>query len=777
MSLPRTALLAGAGALLCIAALGLVLCPKPLLYGDKTFSTAVTDREGRLMRLALADDERYRLQVALADISPEAVAATLSYEDQYFYQHPGVNPVAILRALWSTYVQRGRVLGASTITMQLARLRFGLNTRTMAGKLTQIGRALQLERHYTKDEILEAYLNLAPYGGNIEGMGTAALIYFDTPAAQLTTAQALALAVIPQNPVRRDPSSVDGYAQMNMARERLRGRWQQDHAMSTAALARFELPLMVRSPSALPFHAPHFSQATLMAAGAQRGMVRTTLDLDHQAILEQTIRRYVGREHRRGIRNASAMLVDHRTMELIASVGSADFFDDSIEGQVDGTRASRSPGSTLKPFVYGLAMDQGLIHPSSLLKDAPTRFAAYTPENFDRGFMGPINATEALIYSRNVPATQLLSQVGVETFHRFLSRAGVRGLKQPGHYGLALVLGGMELTMHDLVRQYAMLANGGVLKPLVSDRLAHREGSTFELLSAEASFLVLDMLRRNPRPGALRLAAHSPQMPVAWKTGTSYAFRDAWAVGVFGRYVLAVWVGNFNASSNPAFTGRTAAAPLFFEIIDTLSAHTEPLPLEHATAQSLNLTSVEVCADTGDLPGRYCPRTEHSWFIPGVSPIKVSNVHRAIKVNSSTGLRECDLTRPAITEVFEFWPSDILSLYRRAGRPVRQPPDWRAGCGQRHVTQPGMPPSIISPSNGVAYTMRINSTTPEQISLQAAVDGDSKALYWFVDDRFVGMADRDGALSWDAEPGRHRILAIDDMGRSDGVSIVVARAL
>ena len=759
------------------AFVAVAFCPRPELYGGVDFSAAVQDRHGRLLRLALASDDRYRLKVSLDQVAAAAVDATLLYEDRHYRYHPGVNPWALVRAAWSTYVSRDRVIGGSTITMQLARLRFSLQTTTPGGKLLQVARAIQIERHYSKDRILEAYLNLAPYGGNIEGIGTAALVYFDKPASQLSLPEALALAVIPQNPVLRNPQTPDGYAQLMLARERLLGLWTGRVTTSDESIEQFELPLAFRPNRSLPFLAPHFSQATLQRHAAQTGLLTTTLDWSIQESLERQLDQYVGRRAPVGITNAAAMLVDHRSMEVLAAVGSADFGDDGIAGQVNGTRSKRSPGSTLKPFVYGLAIDRGLIHPMSLMKDAPKRFAAYTPENFDRGFMGPIPAQDALIYSRNVPAIELLSRVGHAEFHEFLLRAGVSGLEEPDHYGLAMVLGGNELTMEELVRLYASLANGGVLQPL--QHMRHRDRATDgrALLTPEASFLVLDMLRRNPRPDALAIDSAVSRLPIAWKTGTSYAFRDAWTVGVFGPYVLAVWVGNFDGSSNPAFVGLQAAAPLFFSIADELSA---PLPdhfLNTEPPPDLNLRRVAVCASTGDLPGRYCPQTTEAWFVPGVSPIRVSDVHRAIRVDNATGRRACDYDPASSHEVvFEFWPSDILQVFRKAGIAVRRPPRWASHCELDVRAATGAPPQITSPSDRLTYPLRPESAGDEQLPLTAVTDADVRWLYWFANDSFIARVDSDEPVFWRPQAGHYDILAVDDLGRSASTTLSVSLA-
>jgi penicillin-binding protein 1C len=543
--------------------------------------------------------------------------------------------------------------------------------------------------------------------------------------------------------------------------------WIDKFGLSEETRAQIELPLAVRAASEMPYRAPHFSREALRTTQQLEGIAKTTLDWKTQSLIQERISSYVDRRRSVGISNASAMLVDYRTMEVVASVGSSSFFDDEIQGQVDGTSAKRSPGSTLKPFVYGLAIDSGIIHPMSLLKDAPKRFAAYTPENFDRGFMGPIIAQDALIYSRNVPAIELLAQVGHETFHDFLIDGDVADLRDADYYGLAMVLGGNELTMRELVRLYAMLANGGHNKPLISAAREELPEPGPHLLSAEASFLVLDMLRKNPRPDSVSIDTTKPQRPVAWKTGTSYAFRDAWTVGVFGPYVLAVWVGNFDGSGNPALVGRQAAAPLFFEIVDSLPLDPAEQYLNTTPSADLNLLKVDVCASTGDLPGRHCPQTTKSWFVPGVSPIKVSNVHRAIRVDNETGARTCSYD-PSTTheEVFEFWPSDISRLFRKAGIARRQPPPWSENCSLDLQAANGLAPSITSPSARLTYQVRSNRAGDEQLPLTATTDGDVQWLYWFANDSFIAKVGRDDPLFWNPDVGSYEMLVVDDLGRS-----------
>ena len=777
----RRALPAGAAGLLV---LGWLLLPKPDLYTGVSFSTLITDRHGQPLKLLTAEDGRYRLFTALEDIAPAAREATIRYEDRRFFSHPGFDPFALMRAAWTTYVRRSRTVGASTITMQLARLRFDLDSSTPLGKLVQVARAVQLERHYGKAEILEAYLNLAPYGGSVEGIGTASRIYFDKPAADLDLGEALALAVIPQNPTARFPGKAAGRDKLLAARNRLLQSWLTTAPEADAhALARARLDPVFRPPSRLPSHAPHFVRDHVALTGNAK--IRTTLDLDRQRLLETRIADYLQRRRADGITNAAAMLIDHRRMEVLALVGSANFFDAAIAGQVNGVRAPRSPGSTLKPLLYGLALDHGLIHPMTLLEDAPRRYAAYTPENFDRGFLGPVFARDALIHSRNVPAVGLLARLGVGRFRDWLDDAGVAGLRPAGEYGLALALGGSEITMEELVGLYAMVANRGVWRDLAvaadATTTAAPRADAKHLLSAEASYLVLDMLRGVARPDAPALpTAHRPS--VAWKTGTSFGFRDAWSIGVIGHHVLAVWTGNFDGSANPALVGREAAAPLFFAIADGLAGETNSAPWwatgpdERPSPAGLNLRQVEVCATTGDLPGPYCPRTARSWFIPGVSPIKVSTVYRALRIDPATGLRSCAPDAATQEAVYEFWPSNLRAVFQRAGVAIRRPPPWSPECDLDTTSASGHAPRIRSPQRTLVYHAAQPGTDQATVLFSAVADDDARALFWFVDDRFVARRTPGEAHFWVPQPGHFSVRVVDDLGRADSVPVRVTNA-
>ena len=751
--------------------------PKPPLLDGIPFSQCVRDRNGKLLRLTLSTDQKFRIWTPLQKISPDLINATLSYEDKYYARHPGVNPIALARCAIELIRFHRATAGGSTITMQVARLRFHLHTRNVSGKLEQILRALELERHYSKNEILEAYLNLAPYGRNIEGIDAASLIYFDKPATQLSGPESVALSIIPQSPSRRALFVERDNRSVNLAQSNWYDRARVDPAEFSPREFR------ARAQTDKKFLAPHFVQQVLESSH-ERDEIVTTLDLEKQQAIERRIADYIAIGRNRGIENAAAFLVDAKTMEVLAQVGSADFDKIDINGQVDGTRSPRSPGSTLKPFVYALALEQGLIHPLSILADAPRSFGEYNPENFDREFLGPIRACDALARSRNVPAVELTSHLLHPTLYQFLKNAGVSLPKAESFYGLALPLGSAEVSMQDLVRLYAALANNGDLRPLRSVKAEIESAnqpvkkltalssqvSVKRILSPEAAFLTLEMLGNVPRP-EMNCADGSHSAPVYWKTGTSHGFRDAWSIAVFDHYVLSVWVGNFDGRANPAFVGRTAAAPLLFQIIDSLRSTWPERCEPHLPPPGANLKRVEFCAVSGDLPEAHCTHRVEGWFIPGISPIKTCDVHQEVLVDVATGLRVPidDGTRQLRRDVYEFWPSDLLRLFERAGVARRLPPPFLPGTESDLASRMGNPPRITSPTGGHDIFFASSNAIP----LRAKTDADVREIYWFADKTFIGKSNVTEMLTWKSTPGDYQLTALDDHGRSASCSVTV----
>ena len=756
------------------------------LHGVFPESTLVTDRNGALLRLTTASDGQYRLWTALKEFPAETLEAVLLKEDQSFWWNSGVDALALARAVWHSLVVKDYRIGASTLTMQTARIAWNLDTGEIPGKLVQIAGAWALTAFLSKEEILEAYVNLAPCGGNVQGFAAASRIWFAKAPSRLNLSESLALAVLPQDPARRNPSNPSDWPAIEGARQRLAQTWLSIHPGARVSAAPLAMPLSFRKN--LPFLAPHLV-TRLIAENPGRHRLSTTLDLGLQRLVEGAIQRFTQRNASLGVTNASALLVRADTMEVLASVGSAAFGDPAIDGQVDGTRALRSPGSTLKPFLYALALEQGLIHPLTALKDARVHFGGYNPDNFDNDFEGPIRAVDALVKSRNVPAVILTGQVKHPDLYEFLQKSGLDLPFPRDHYGLSIILGGAEVTMTSLVKLYGLLAGpgdqAGVTRPL-RDLTDAPLTPTSRLLTPESAWLVRKMLETKPRPdsdegwnsspvqadSAAELARHSTPVgdwdqssgAVAYKTGTSIGFRDAWSVGIADGLILAVWVGDFSGASNPEFIGLKSAAPLMFEIIDAWRASAAP-PEPPSDSPPSGIVFVPVCSVSGGIATDACPTVVLAPFIAGVSPIAPCAVHQIYPVDQTTGLRRAHEI-PGITKLvrFEVWPSDILELFAEAGLARAVPPPLDPSDSSEANTGPpgGWAPQILSPVKGLTY--RSNSAG-ERVPLAAAVGSDVRWAWWFIDDKLVGKVARGEPFLWKPGQGHHTARVVDDQGR------------
>jgi penicillin-binding protein 1C len=699
--------------------------PRPPLLDDVPFSAVARDRNGALMRLTTASDQRYRLPVRLSEVPQDLILAVTTQEDHRYRSHFGVDFGALIRASID-FVQGHPRSGASTLTMQVARLCLHLRTRSIPGKLVQIYRALEIERHYSKDQILEAYFNVTPYGRNIEGIGAASLIYFDKSPAKLSRQEILALAVLPQSPAKRTPRDGLEPTALIEARSRLNKLLWKD------PLA--DLPLHYRQLKDLPYLAPHLVQRVLRN---QDGETRLTVDAGIQRAALDEIQRFLASRQSSGLNNAACLLVDTRSMDVLASVGSGSFWNSTIKGQNDGTTQLRSPGSSLKPFVYGMALDRGLIGPSTLLYDVPGRFGNYLPENSDGKFEGPIPARLALVRSRNLPAVTLASRLGPDALYQFLESARVHGLNQVNNYGLSAVLGTVEISMQDLVRLYSGLVNHGRMKAL-RVKMSDPTDSGIRLLSPEAAFITLDVMSTSE--AGIRLPT-APNVNIPYKTGTSTGFRDAWCTGVIGRYVLAVWVGRFDGRSNPSLTGRTAAVPLFIRLASRLAEERKVTVAPLSPPPGANLRQVDVCSVSGCLPGPYCTHTKKEWIIPGVSPITRCHIHTA-------GGNEA-------------WDSEAEHFFETIGL-------GRKSSGEER----GEELHILPVARDVSW--QTNQAASEHvIPLRARTAAGAKEVYWFANRDFIGSAGSGETFYWSPAPGTYTIAATDDRGQSDSVQITV----
>jgi penicillin-binding protein 1C len=529
-------------------------------------SVEVVDRDGDLLRAYTVADGRWRLALAPDGVDPAYLAMLVAFEDKRFYAHDGVDFLSLTRAVGQA-VWNGRVIsGGSTLTMQVARLLEDSGTGAYAGKLRQIRVAWALEQRLTKDQILQLYLHLAPFGGNLEGVRAATISYFGKEPRRLTPAEAALLVAIPQSPEARRPDRAPDVAEAARARVLARavGDGIIDADQAEAALT--EPVPTARLP--FPAHAPHLADRVVRDAPLV-AMHRTTIDLSLQKKLAALAAEVVAGQGERV--QVAIVVADHATGEVLASVGSAAYRGDARQGFVDMTQALRSPGSTLKPLVYGLAFDEGLAHPETLIDDAPARFGSYAPQNFDRLYRGMIRVREALQGSRNIPVVMLLDAMGPATLLAALDKAGVRAVVPGGQPGLAVALGGVGVSLTDMVQLYAAMARGGVALPL-THLMEGSQGEGQRVLSAAAAWQVGDILAGlAPPPGA-------PANRLAYKTGTSYGHRDAWAIGYDGRHVVGVWMGRADGTPVPGAFGADVAAPVLFQAFGRLSAVLVPQP-------------------------------------------------------------------------------------------------------------------------------------------------------------------------------------------------------
>lgn len=555
----------------------------PSLERDNDLSPIVLDKEDRLLRAYTTQTGRWRLPVTLDAIDPNYIKLLLNYEDRRFENHYGVDIFAMMRASWQLLTNQRIISGGSTLSMQLARLVEGYQGRSFNIKLMQIFRAIQIEQRLSKNEILARYLTRAPYGGNIEGVRAAALTYFGKEPRRLSLAESALLVALPQSPEARRPDR--HHRRAKRARKRVLQRALKAGLISQAD---FDRAVKAAIPTQrIPFAklAAHLSDQQIKAHPGRRTH-RLTIDRDLQAALEKLTLSHVRRKGKR--LSAAIMVIEHKTGQVRAHIGSASYLDASRFGAIDMTQAMRSPGSTLKPFIYGLGFERGLIHPNTLIEDKPTRFGDYAPENFDKVFRGTLTIREALQLSLNIPAVKVLAEIGPARLRAQFRHAGI---KSPIPGNLTLALGGIGLRLSDLAALYTALARGGEPIALNHRRELSATGKQTQpkggykgllrrkkserplLLSKSASWYVGNILSGTPPP------KNAPRGRIAYKTGTSYGYRDAFAIGYDGRYVIAVWMGRPDGTATPNLMGVNAAAPLLFDAFAQANRQRSPLPL------------------------------------------------------------------------------------------------------------------------------------------------------------------------------------------------------
>ncbi|TDK22507.1 penicillin-binding protein 1C [Luteimonas aestuarii] len=769
-----------AAALLALLALDVAFPPQ--LPRARDTSTLVVARDGTPLR-AFADAEGvWRHPADPSSVSPLYLEALLQYEDRWFRRHPGVNPWALARGAWQR-VAHGRIVsGGSTLTMQVARILEGTpgSTRSPGGKLLQVLRALQLEAHLTKDEILALYLERAPFGGTIEGVEAASWAYLGKPASRLSHAEAALLAVLPQAPTRlrpdREPDAARAARDKVLERMAARNVWSRtevDDALIEPVVSR-----SLRAPNAAALLAQRLRERQPRAE-----RIESTLDAGLQRALEERVAAYFSTLPERT--SAALLVVDNATMEARAYVGSVAFGDARRLGHVDMVHAWRSPGSTLKPFLYGMALDDGLVHSQSLLVDAPQSFGGYRPGNFGAAFNGPVGMAAALQLSLNVPAVDLLDRVGPARFTARLDNAGI-ALRFPrgATPNLALILGGTGARLEDLVGAHAALHRDGIagrVRYTPDDALVERR-----LLSPGAAWIVRDILESNARPGERSDTFDTMRrLRVAWKTGTSYGFRDAWALGATRRYTVGVWVGRPDGTPLPGQYGAITALPLLFETFDSLPR----LPGDDAPVPPpASVAAREICWPLGlaveDQADALCQRRMQAWTLDGVVPPTFaerdarlwSAGRETFDVDAHTGLRlSADCRLPHVSQRREIarWPA-LLS-------------PWLAPATRRASALPALSPDCGGDGRDAVEALRIEginagatlarapgSAQGVRLSLRAL--GSEARIQWLLDGRWI--AETRGTQGFQREfdqPGQHTLTALADSGAWASVPFRIAR--
>lgn len=709
----------------------------------------------------------WRYPITLDEVAPAYLEALLNYEDRWFWHHPGINPVAILRAAGQNLRQGGIVSGGSTLTMQVARL-LDPQPRTLRGKVVQAWRALQLEWHLSKREILMLYLNRAPFGGTVEGVGAASWIWLGKPPSQLTKGEAALLAVLPQAPSRLRPDRWPQRAEA--ARNKVLQRLADNHIWSVQEVNEIRQEPVWLPPRQMPQTAPLLARRLLSISGQNK--IVSTLDLSLQRELEnlaQTLKPELPPRT-----SLAVLVVDHTNMKVRGYVGSVDFRDDSRFGHVDMIASVRSPGSVLKPFIYGMALDDGLIHGESLLQDVPRRFGDYRPGNFDSGFHGPVSVSEALKRSLNLPAVQLLDALGPKSVTARLRNVGLN-LRFPlgAEPNLSLALGGTGTRMHELVAAYSVFARQGraaQLRWLADQPLRQRP-----LLSPGAAWIVRRMLAGDAQPSASGTV--NDIVPLAWKTGTSYGYRDAWTIGITPRYLIGVWVGRPDATPVAGQFGFASAVPVMHQVANLLAGHM-PASGTPRDPRPATVSAQSICWPGGQpLPAgdENCRQRRQSWVLNQTVPPTLLapgqegvNGLRLRYWQNAQGLRVAADCPGAQSRERLMWPLPLEPWLPQAERRAQRLPPIDPACPPRR--QGNAAPMVIT---GVIAGQHLQPLPGKAVLvLPVAVQGgEGEGRWWFLNGEPVEQgAGKNRAQLALRDPGNYQLVVMDEAGQLNSVS-------
>jgi penicillin-binding protein 1C len=726
------------------------------------YSTIITDDKGEVIHAFLTRDQQWRMKTELKEISPLLRKTIVEKEDKYFYYHVGINPLAVFRAIGRNILSRRRTSGASTITMQVARA-LEPKKRTYWNKIREMFRALQLEWKYSKDEILQLYLNKVPYGGNIQGVKSASILYFGKNPDHLSLAEITALSIIPNRP----SSLVMGRNNDRIVEERNKWlrRWAKEKVFTGQEIADALAEPLTAKRGVVPGYIPQLAQKLRKRGGP---IVHSTIQLNMQLKLEKLVKDYSRTLALKNIRNAAVIVLDNRTHRVVSYVGSADFHDSSDGGQVNGAAAIRQPGSTLKPLLYGLCIDGGLLTPKRMITDVPVNYQGYAPENYDRRFNGYVTMEYALEHSLNIPAVKSLKALGKDQLIQKLTDCDFRQVERDRKkLGLSMILGGCGATLEELTGLYSIFSNEGrYVRPVYATTDSLAPGK--KILSPAAAFMIDEILSKVNRPDFplnWESTVHLPK--IAWKTGTSYGRRDAWSIGYNQRYTVGIWVGNFSGVGIPELSGANVATPLLFTVFNTIDYDDDAAWFPKPEDCDVRM----VCSETGLPPVDSCTHLVTDYFIPLVSTATTCDRRQEVFVSADEKISYCRICLPPAGYKKKWYtvvPPEMKEYYD-ANHIAYQPiPPHNPNCEK--VFREGAP-IVVSPANGGEYL--INRKDPEPLQLRCRVGNDVSKVFWYINDKFYKSVEAGSREFFLPEEGPVKISCTDDKGRNRNVWIRV----
>lgn len=750
--------------------------PAPLFRSPTSF--VVEASNGDLLSAAIAADGQWRFP--MRDTVPEKFAQCIvTYEDKRFYYHPGVDPLALGRALRLNFKNQQTVSGASTLSMQVIRLSQN-KPRTYYQKIKELVLALRLELSHSKNEILAIYAANAPFGSNVVGLEAASWRYFNRKPEQLSWSEVAMLAVLPNSPALVHPGK--NRSVLLKKRNFLLDKLQKNGIIDSTTAELAKLESIPEKPVPLPQDAPHLLdrfRQDFKALKAEKTMVRSTIDINLQRNVTQIVKRFNQQFRANGINNIAALVLDVETGNTLSYVGN--IYEPSqpeLESHVDMIRALRSPGSTLKPLLYAAMLADGFILPNTLIQDVPTQIGGYTPQNYDLGYDGAIPASRALSRSLNIPAVKMLQQYKYQRFHTTLKKLGISSLNKPSDfYGLSMILGGCETSIWELSGVYASMArtlnhyvkHNGKYNPADYHAPTYITSGTSPVAGVENSsvvdhaslFYTFLAMEEVMRPGEeLLWEQFSSSKRISWKTGTSFGFRDGWAIGVTPKEVVCVWVGNADGEGRPELTGINTAAPVMFDIFDLLEQN------QSFSAPYNNMIKVRVCKKSGYKAGEYCTDAELNYLPAAAERTGICPYHQLIHLNAAQTFRvtsACENTANMFHANWFVLPPAMEYYYKIRNRDYKVLPPFSPGCSDEFDTYRAM--EMIYPKNNarIYIPLEIDGTRGQTIFNAAHRDQSSK-IHWSVDGTYLGATTSFHQMAVSPTPGKHTVTLIDDKG-------------